>query len=120
MDQATGFRYTACKQMVTCLVKEHFQKCGEKSNAIAEHILLFCPSANTFRFTLWRKLFTRFGVELFRQFRSLSPSDQVDALFSGFYGLEVDENVRLKSLKILLQSLKLLSWHLPFDKLMLS
>ena len=77
-------------------------------------------STNTFRFTLWRKLFTRFGVELFRQFRSLSPSDQVDALFSGFYGQEVDENVRLESLKILLQSLKLLSWHLPLDKLMLS
>ena len=73
-----------------------------------------------FTFTLWRKLFTRFGVEFFRQFRGLSPSDQVDALFSGFYGLELDENVRLESLKILLQSLKLLSWHLPLDNLMLS
>ena len=104
----TGKWYSSC------------QKCGEKSNVIAEHILLFCPSTNTFWFTLWRKVFTRFGVELFRQFRSLSPSDQVDALFSGFYGLEVDENVRLESLKILLQSLKLLSWHLPLDKLMLS
>ena len=104
----TGKWYSSC------------QKCGEKSNAIAEHILLFCPSTNTFRFTLWRKLFTRFGVEFFRQFRSLSPSDQVDALFSGYYGLELDENVRLESLKILLQSLKLLSWHLPLDNLMLS
>ena len=44
----TGKWYSSC------------QKCGEKSNAIAEHILLFCPSTNTFRFTLWRKLFTRF------------------------------------------------------------
>ena len=86
----TGKWYSSC------------QKCGEKSNAIAEHILLFCPSTNIFKFTLGRKLFTRFGVKFFRQFRSLSPSDQVDALFSGFYGLELDENVRLESLKILL------------------
>ena len=49
----TGKWYSSC------------QKCGKKSNAIAEHILLFCPSTNTFRFTLWRKLLTRFELNSF-------------------------------------------------------
>ena len=67
-----------------------------------------------------KKLFLHFGVEFFRQFISLSPSNQVNALLSGFHALEFDETVRLESLKILLQSLKLLGWHLTLDKLMLS
>ena len=71
-------------------------------------------------YMLWRKLFSRFGVEFFMRFISLSPSDQVNALFSRLYGLEIDETVRLESLKILLQSMKLLEWHLTLDKLMLS
>ena len=36
----------------------------------------------------------KFGVEFFRKFRSLSTSDQIDTLFSGFFVLELDENVR--------------------------
>ena len=94
--------------------------CGERTDTIAEHILLYCPSANNFRFVLWRKLFSRFGFEFFMRVTFLWPSDQVNALFSGFYGLEIDENVRLESLKILLQSLKLLGWHLNLDRLRLS
>ena len=93
----------------------------ERTDAMTEHILLYCPSANTFRFVLWKKFFfLHFGVEFFRQFISLSLSNQVNALLSGFHALEFDETVRLESLKILLQSLKLLGWHLTLDKLMLS
>ena len=95
-------------------------KCGERTDAMTEHIILYCPSTNTFRFVLWRKLFSRFGVEFYRRFRSLSPSDQVNALFSGFHGLEFDDVARFESLKILLQSMRLLGWQLTLDKLMLS
>ena len=49
-------------------------KCGERTDAMTEHILLYCPSANTFRFVLWRKVFSHFGVEFFGRFISLSPS----------------------------------------------
>ena len=31
-------------------------KCGERTDAMTEHILLYCPSANTFRFVLWKKV----------------------------------------------------------------
>ena len=77
-------------------------KCRERTDAMTELILLYCPSANTCRFVLWKKLFSHFGVEFFRQFISLSPSNQVNALLSGFRGLEFDETARLESLKILL------------------
>ena len=95
------------------------QKCGERSNALTEHMILYCPSANTLRYVLWRRLFSRFDVEFYRQFISLSPSDQVNALFSGFYGLMHDENDRLESLKILLKTFKLLQWQSSFEKLMI-
>ena len=95
-------------------------KCGERTDALAEHILLYCPSSNAFRFVLWQKLFSHFSVEFYGRFISLAPCDQVNALFSGFYEQERDETVRLDSLKILLQSLRLIGCYLSMDKLMLS
>ena len=50
----------------------------------------------------------------------LAPCDQVNALFSEFYEQERDETVRLDSLRILLQSLRLIGCYLFMDKLMLS
>ena len=52
------------------------------------------------------------GVDFYKQFTTLSPSDQVNALFSGFYGLVQDDNDRIETLKIFLKTLKLLQWHL--------
>ena len=63
------------------------QKCGERSNALTEHIKLYCPSADTLRYALWRRLFSGFGVKFYRQFISLSPSDQVNALLSLYLSL---------------------------------
>ena len=93
------------------------QKCGEKSFPLTEHILLYCPGTNTFRYVLWRRLLKRFGVDFYKQFTTLSPSDQVNALFSGFYGLVQDDNDRIETLKIFLKTLKLLQWHLNCDSL---
>ena len=58
-------------------------------------------------------------MEFYGRFISLAPCDQVNA-FSGFYEQERNETVRLDSLKILLQSLRLIGRYLSMDKLMLS
>ena len=96
------------------------QKCDEKSFPLTEHILLYCPGTNTIRNVLWRRLLMRFGVDFYKQFITLSPSDQVNALFSGFYGLVQDDNDRIETLKIFLKTLKLLQWHLNCDNLKLT
>ena len=63
---------------------------------------------------------SHFGVEFYGRFISLAPCDQVNAIFSGFYEQERDETVRLDSLEILLQSLRLIGCYLSMDKLILS
>ena len=59
-----GFpRYKRQVQMAVLLIGNIFsgkwfslcKTCGERTDTMAEHILLYCPSANTFRFVLWRK-----------------------------------------------------------------
>ena len=53
-------RYRRQVQMVIRLIGMLFSgkwfslctKCGERTDALAEHILLYCPSSNTFRFVL--------------------------------------------------------------------
>lgn len=59
----------------------------------------------------------RFGIDFYKQFTTVSPFDQVNALFSGFYGLVQDVNDRFETLKIFLKTLKLLQWHLYCDHL---
>ena len=62
-------------------------KCGEKSVSLTEHILLFCPSNNKFRTVLWHKLIACFGFDFYTKFISLSASNQVNSLLSGFCDL---------------------------------
>ena len=57
-------------------------KCSEKSISLTKHILLFCPSNNKFR----NKLIARFGFDFYTKI-SLSASDQVNSLLSGFCDL---------------------------------
>ena len=83
-------------------------KCGEKSISLTEHILLFCPSNNKFRNVLWRKFIARFGFDFYIRFISLSASDQVNSLLSGFCDLLNAESDRVDSMKIFLMTLKLL------------
>ena len=95
----------------------HYVNNAAKDNMPIQNTL-YCIALVRILLGMCRSLF-RFGVEFYRQLISLSPSDHVNALFSGFYGPVPGENDRLESLKILLKTLKLLQWQSSFEKLMI-
>ena len=82
--------------------------CGETNLVLTEHLLLYCPYTDSFRKVLWYKLFGRLGVQFYKRFKSLSPSDQIDGLFSGCSDISTDDADRCECLKIFVTSLKML------------
>ena len=80
-------------------------ECGENSISLAEHILLFCPSNHNFRNVLWQKLIARFGFAFYITFISLSATEQVNSMLSGFGTLLDHERDRVDSVKIFLSTL---------------
>ena len=56
---------------------------------------------------MWHKLRARFGFDFYITFISLSASDQVNSLLSGFCDLLNVESDRVDSMKIFLMTLKL-------------
>ena len=84
-------------------------KCGENSISLVEHILLFCPSNHNFRNVLWQKLIARFGFAFYITFISLSATEQVNSMLSGFGTLLDHERDKVDSVKIFLSTLKLIS-----------
>ena len=85
------------------------QKCGENVVSITEHVLLFCRSNNYFRAELWQKLIKRFGLAFYIACISLSVSEQVNTLLSGFSNMLHLESDRFDSMKLFLKALKLLT-----------
>ena len=84
-------------------------KCGENSISLVEHILLFCPSNHNFRNVLWQKLIARFGSAFYITFISLSATEQVNSMLSGFGTLLDHARDKVDSVKIFLSTLKLIS-----------
>ena len=82
--------------------------CGENVVSITEHVLLFCRSNSYFRTELWQKLIKRFGLAFYIEYISLSVSEQVNALLSGFSNMLQLESDRFDSMKLFLKALKLL------------
>lgn len=73
--------------------------CGESNFLLTEHLLLYCPYTDSFRKVLWYKLLGRFGVQFYNRFKALSPSDQIDGLFSGCSDILTDDADRWECLK---------------------
>ena len=84
-------------------------KCCENSISLVEHILLFCPSNHNFRNVLWQKLIARFGFAFYITFITLSATEQVNSMLSGFGTLLDHERDKVDSVKIFLSTLKLIS-----------
>ena len=63
-------------------------------------------SKNKFRNVLWHKLIARFGFDFYTKFISLSASDQVNSLLSGFCDLLNVESHRVDSMNVFLMTLK--------------
>ena len=61
-----------------------------------------------FRTELWQKLIKRFGLAFYIEYISLSVSEQVNALLSGFSNMLQLESDRSDSMKLFLKALKLL------------
>ena len=83
-------------------------KCGENVVSITEHVLLFCRSNSYFRTELWQKLIKQFGLAFYIAYISLSVSEQVNALLSGFSNMLHLESDRFDSTKLFFKALKLL------------
>lgn len=81
------------------------RSCGELSQTLTEHILLFCTACEDFRNKLWENMISRFGIKFFNSFIALSPAKQVDNLFAGCHNLLQTENEIKECLKIFLASL---------------
>ena len=79
-------------------------KCGENVVSITKHILLFCQSNSYFRTELWQKLIKRFGLAFYIAYISLSASEQVNALLSGFSNMLHFESDRFDSKKLFLKA----------------
>ena len=89
--------------------------CGETNLLLTEHLLLYCPYTDSFRKVLWYKLLGRLGVQFYKRFKSLSPSDQIDGLFSGCSDILTDDADRWECLKIFITSLKVLQDKVNFS-----
>lgn len=89
--------------------------CDENILSETEHLLLYCPKTDSFRKVLWHRLFGRFGVQFYNKFKSLSPSDQVDGMFSGCFEFFTDETDRLDCLKFFITSLKMIRDNVKFN-----
>ena len=73
---------------------KHCHNCNlDIVNNIIHHGILECSSNEQIRFYLWQKLFSITGMELFRQFISLSPRVQLLSLFSGLEEITKNESV---------------------------
>ncbi|MES9881493.1 MAG: reverse transcriptase family protein [Sedimenticola sp.] len=82
--------YVLCKlydyrRDVRCL------KCGMLVQSISEHIIIECAKTEQCRLDFWRIIYVNFGITLYTRFISLSVTDQIQAMFSG-YRLNLSDN----------------------------
>ena len=90
--------------------------CGETNLLLTEHLLLYnYLYTDSFKKVLWYKLFGQLGVQFYKRFKSLSPSDQIDGLFSGCSDILTDDADRWECLKIFITSLKVLQDKVNFS-----
>ena len=81
------------------------RSCGDVTNKLTEHAILFCKENDNFRTKLWQSLIHSFGTGFFNTFIALSPADQVDSLFSGCYNILQDEDETKYCLRLFVASL---------------
>ena len=81
------------------------RSCGDVTNKLTEHAILFCKENDNFRTKLWQSLIHRFGTGFFNTFIALSQADQVDSLFSGCYNILQDEEETKYCLQLFVTSL---------------
>ena len=76
--------------------------CGEVTDKIAVHKVLFCISAENSRHALWQGLCKRLGHVVFSELCSFPVESQLVELFSGFRSFDIADRVRVGSFKCFL------------------
>ncbi|MES9880824.1 MAG: reverse transcriptase family protein [Sedimenticola sp.] len=76
-------------------------KCGICTQSIAEHIILYCWKVDQCRDKFWRLVFDTFGETVYLRYMSLSGTDQIQAMFSGYQlGLDQEDFVHWTKLVV--------------------
>lgn len=96
-----------CVKLIALLFTEsgtlYCRACGLFYNSsFTEHVILYCKSTTVPRIKLWDRLLSRFGVQNYKTFISLTPYDQVIALLTAFQNILSDEQDKSDCLKIIL------------------
>jgi hypothetical protein len=79
---------------------------------LAKHVVLFCQASEGVRDNMWKSLHTCLGDTEFLMLISLPIDQQLLQLLSGFYLLNIDDFVRVKSFKTSLKCIHKLAYKL--------
>jgi hypothetical protein len=90
-------------------------KCKMSTNAIAEHLVLFCLRNDSLRQNMWKNLHKYVGDELYEQLCNLSPRNQLIEIISGLISFELDDITRVNCFKMIIRFIHYMCKTLMFQ-----